>query len=78
MTNTIEYNEWFDEVTSQEYHTFIEGLKQIKPKHLVRKVNYRDVEWRLGGKLVAFVVREFDGSIVHCISNEDIVCQEEL
>ena len=70
-----EYNEWFNELTEEEYNRFVEGLRLVKPKHLnCLSVGMDGVEWRLDGKLVAFSDWHWDGSATYCISNEDIVC----
>lgn len=71
-----QYNEWFNEVSAKEYDRFVEGLKQVKPKHLVGKATTKmdGVEWRLDGKLVAFSIYNDDRSAICCVINEDIVC----
>ena len=70
-----EYNEWFDEVTEEEYNIFVEGLKLVKPNHVQRRVYGNGArECRLNDILVAFTVHNSDNTITYCISNEDIVC----
>jgi hypothetical protein len=70
-----EYNEWFDEVSVEEYNRFVRGLKLIKPNHVTSTSPKMDgVEWRLDTKLVAFSIYNDDGSTTCCVANEDIVC----
>jgi hypothetical protein len=70
-----EYNDWFDEVSIEEYNRFIEGLRLVKPNHVTFTSPKMDgVEWRLDGKLVAFSIYNDDGSTICCVTNEDIVC----